>query len=90
MKVSVVNSYVISAQSVAELPVDDWSSVEGWYVKHGVLHYLVMGETEWATVELVEEVDMGSMDTQRPMSSEVYGVDEDGFTDYDEVLAVID
>ena len=77
MKVSVINSYTISSESIVDLPIDDWSVVDRFFVKWGELHYLVKGQEEWEVIDLNEYIDMESMDTKRPGSSEVYGVDED-------------
>ena len=82
MKVSVINSYSISSESIVDLPIDDWSVVDRFFVKWGQLHYLLKGQEEWDVIDLNEYIDMESMDTKRPAASEVYGVDEDGYTQY--------
>ena len=72
-----------SAIAYIDLPVEDWSEVEKWYIKWDTLHYLLKGEEDW------REIDLNSMGTdcvewKRPLSAEVYGVSDEGETWLDE------
>ena len=87
MKVTIDHSYYAGTSDRVDLPISDWSEIDGWYIKWGKFFYRLKGEKFMREIKLSEP----EADTKRPYNVEIFPVyfDEDAedfMTDYDITL----
>lgn len=80
-RVNVTCTYYASGSSLIDLPLyKTWDDIEEWYVKWGVLHFRLKGETEWGEITLQSDIEVDT-DAKTPVSVTINS------EDFDEELA---
>lgn len=82
---AVVAEYPEFAEGIVEFPDGKtWDDVEDWYVKWDYLNLKFKDEKDWRDFALNSS---GDSEWKRPKSVEVLGVDEEGYADWDNIVA---
>ena len=87
MKYTIEASYFTGSHAQVTFPEGkSWPDVNNWYVKWDTLHVMWKGAQEYEEFELNSDSTDGT-DWKRPLVVTVYGTDETGETDFNNVAA---